>query len=52
MITDLRNRLGINIIKTFEYLKSWYKLKGWEGEFKYLEEVFGEEIKEMGINHV
>ena len=51
-ITDLRNRLGINIIKTFKYLKSWYKLKGWEEKFKYLEEVFGEEIKEMGINHV
>lgn len=51
-ISDLRNRLGIDIIEAFECLKSWYKMKGWEGEFKYLEEVFGEEIKKMGVDHV
>jgi hypothetical protein len=28
LISDLRNKLGINIIKAFEYLKSWYKIKG------------------------
>ena len=51
-ISDLRNRLGIDIIEAFECLKSWYKMKGWEGEFKYLEEVFGEEIQKMGVDHV
>jgi hypothetical protein len=45
LITDLRNKLGMDIIEAFECLKSWYKLKGWDGEFKYLEEVFGEETK-------
>jgi hypothetical protein len=28
LITDLRSRLGIDIIKAFECLKSWYKIKG------------------------
>jgi len=52
LITDLRNKLGMDIIEAFECLKSWYKLKGWDGEFKYLEEVFGEETKKMGVDHV
>jgi hypothetical protein len=42
LISDLRNKLGMDIIEAFECLKSWYKIKGWEGEFKLLEELFGE----------
>jgi len=26
LISDLRNKLGMDIIKAFEYLKSWYKI--------------------------
>jgi hypothetical protein len=52
LITDLRNRLGMDIIEAFECLKSWYKMKGWEGESKYLEEVFGEEVEKMGVDHI
>ena len=28
LITNLRNKLGIDITKAFECLKSWYKIKG------------------------
>ena len=28
LITDLRNKLSIDIIKAFKCLKSWYKIKG------------------------
>jgi hypothetical protein len=28
LISYLRNKLGMDIIKAFEYLKSWYKIKG------------------------
>lgn len=52
LITDLRSRLGMDIIEAFECLKSWYKIKGWEGEFKFLEEVFGGEVEKLDENHV
>ena len=48
LITDLRNKLSIDIIKAFKYLKSWYKIKGQEVEFKYLEEVFRVKVKKKG----
>ena len=28
LISVLRNKLGMDIIEAFEYLKSWYKIKG------------------------
>jgi hypothetical protein len=34
LISDLRNKLSMDIIKAFEYLKSWYKIKGWEAELE------------------
>jgi len=52
LITDLRNKLGMDIIEAFECLKSWYKIKGWEGEFKYLEEVIGVEAAKAVEDHV
>ena len=56
LITDLRNKLGIDITKAFKCLKSWYKIKGWIGEFKYLEEVIREEVEKVdekiGVDHV
>jgi hypothetical protein len=51
LITDLRNKLGMDIIEAFECLKSWYKTKGWEGELKWLEEVIGVDAK-VEKNHV
>jgi hypothetical protein len=41
LISDLRNKLGIDIIEAFEYLKSWYKIKGWEAELEWLEKIIG-----------
>jgi hypothetical protein len=41
LISDLRNKLGIDIIKAFECLKSWYKIKGWEAESEWLEKIIG-----------
>jgi len=52
LISYLRNKLGMDIIEAFECLKSWYKIKGWEGEFKYLEEVIGAEVENMEVDHV
>jgi hypothetical protein len=43
LISDLRNRLGIDIIEAFECLKSWYKLKGSREESKLMELILGEE---------
>jgi hypothetical protein len=43
VITDLRNRLGMGIIKAFECLKSWYKLNVWQGDSKWLEDIVGVE---------
>ena len=45
LISDLRNRLGMDIIEAFECLKSWYKMRGFEGEFKVFEELFGAEVE-------
>jgi hypothetical protein len=42
----------MDIIEAFECLKSWYKIKGWEGEFKYLEEVIRAEIENMEVDYV
>ena len=56
LITNLRNKLGIDITKAFKCLKSQYKIKGQIGEFKYLEEVIREEVKKVnkkiGVDHV
>jgi hypothetical protein len=52
LITDLRNKLGMDIIEAFECLKSWYKIKGWEGEFKYLEDIIGVEAAKVPKSHV
>jgi hypothetical protein len=52
LISYLWNKLGMDIIEAFECLKSWYKIKGWEGEFKYLEEVIGAEVENMEVDHV
>jgi hypothetical protein len=41
LISDLWNKLGIDIIKAFECLKSWYKIKGWEAESEWLEKIIG-----------
>lgn len=50
VISDLRNKLGIDIIEAFECLKSWYKIKGWQAESKWLEEVLSMEVKDLGEN--
>jgi hAT family protein len=52
LITDLRNKLGIDIIEAFECLKSWYKIRGWEGESKWLEEVIGIKEAKAAESHV
>ncbi len=52
LISDLRNKLGMDIIEAFECLKSWYKIKGWEAESKWLEEIVGVEPKLVEENHV
>jgi hypothetical protein len=56
LITELRNKLSMDIIEAFECLKSWYKIKGWEGEYKYLEEIIRVEVAEVegkiGADHV
>ena len=43
LISDLRNRLGIDIIEAFECLKSWYKLKRFREESKLMEIILGED---------
>jgi hypothetical protein len=51
-LTDLRNKLGMDILEAFECLKSWYKIKAFRGESKWREEIFGEEpqkIPEKGV---
>jgi hypothetical protein len=48
LISDLRNKLGIDIIEAFEYLKSWYKIKGWEAESEWLEKIIGVEASVIG----
>ncbi len=40
-LIDLRNKLGMDILEAFEYLKSWYKIKAFTGESKWQEEKFG-----------
>jgi hypothetical protein len=52
LITDLRNKLGMDITEAFECLKSWYKIKGWEGESKWMEEVIGVEATKVPNNHM
>ena len=48
LISDLRNKLGMDIIEAFEYLKSWYKIKGWEAESEWLEKIIGVEAGIIG----
>jgi hypothetical protein len=43
LISDLRNKLGMDIIEAFECLKSWYKIKGWEAELEWLEKIISVE---------
>jgi hypothetical protein len=52
LISDLRNKLGMDIIEAFECLKSWYKIKGWEAESNWLEEIIGVEVARVEENHV
>jgi len=52
LISDLRNKLGMDIIETFECLKSWYKIKGWDAESNWLEEIIGVEVARVEENHV
>jgi hypothetical protein len=52
LISELRNRLGIDIIKAFKCLELWYMIKGWKGESNWLEEVIGVEAKLIEENHV
>ncbi len=52
LISDLKNRLGIDIIEAFQCLKSWYKLKGWEAKYRWLEEIMGIESKPNEESHV
>ena len=44
-LTDLRNKLGIDILEAFECLKSWYKIKAFREESKWREEIFGKEAQ-------
>ena len=43
LISDLRNKLGMDFIKAFECLKSWYRIKGWEAESEWLKKIIGAE---------
>jgi hypothetical protein len=43
LISDFRNKPGKDITEAFKCLRSWYKLKGWEAELRWLEEI--EQIK-------
>ena len=52
LIIDLRNKLGMDIIEAFECLKSQYKIKGQEGEFKYLEEIISVKVAKVAKSHV
>jgi hypothetical protein len=52
LIRDLRNKLGIDIIEAFECLESWYKIRGWEGESRWLEEVIGIKEAKVAESHV
>jgi hypothetical protein len=40
-ITKLKNKLGIDILKAFKCLKSWYKIQGFREGSKFQEEIFG-----------
>jgi hypothetical protein len=42
----------MGITEAFECLKSWYTIKGWDGESNYLEEVIGVEIARAVESHV
>jgi hAT family protein len=37
VLTDLRNRLGMDLLEAFECLKSWYKPKPWKGDVMWAE---------------
>lgn len=52
LIMDLRNKLGMDITEAFECLKSWYKIKAWDGESKWMEEVIGVDNMKVPGNHV
>jgi hypothetical protein len=43
LITDLRNKLGIDIVEAFECLKSWYKLQRFKSESRLMEATLGED---------
>jgi hypothetical protein len=40
-ITELRNKLGMDILEAFKCLKSWYKIQGFREGSKFQEEIFG-----------
>jgi hypothetical protein len=52
LISDLRNKLGMEIIEAFECLKSWYKIEGWQDESEWLEKIIGDEASLDVESHV
>jgi hypothetical protein len=40
-IIELKNKLGMDILKAFKCLKSWYKIQGFKEGSKFQEEIFG-----------
>jgi hypothetical protein len=42
VLSDLRNRLGMDIVEAFECLKSWYKLQGLKEESQLMALILGE----------
>lgn len=42
VLSDLRNRLGMDIVEDFECLKSWYKLQGLKEESQLMALILGE----------
>lgn len=48
-LTDLRNKLGMDILEAFECLKSWYKIRAFRGESKWEEEILGAEPEKSRV---
>lgn len=42
VLSDLRNRLGMEIVEAFECLKSWYKLQSLKEESQLMALILGE----------
>jgi hypothetical protein len=48
LISELQNKLGVDIIKAFECLKLWYKITGWEAKSEWLEKIIGVKPSAIG----